>query len=94
MSDDPTLREPVRDQAAHDAAARVADYEHGWSADIEQEFAPKGLSEDTVRFISAKKNEPEWMLEWRLEAYRHWLTMTPPDCAKLQVPPIHSQEAY
>ena len=44
--------------------------------DIEQDFAPKGLSEDTVRFISAKKNEPEWMLDWRLKAYRHWLTMT------------------
>jgi Fe-S cluster assembly protein SufB len=49
----------IKDQAAHDAAARVADYEHGWSSEIEQEFAPKGLSEDTVRFISAKKNEAE-----------------------------------
>ena len=63
----------LKDQAARDAADRVADYEHGWSADIETDFAPKGLSEDTVRFISAKKNEPEWMLEWRLKAYRHWL---------------------
>jgi hypothetical protein len=69
-------------------------YEHGWSSDIEQEFAPKGLNEDTVRFISAKKNEPEWMLEWRLKAYRHWLTMTPPDWAKLNVPPIDYQDAY
>jgi Fe-S cluster assembly protein SufB len=50
--------------------------------------------EDTVRFISAKKNEPEWMLEWRLKAYRHWLTMTPPDWAKLNVPPIDYQDAY
>ncbi|MCI1272602.1 MAG: Fe-S cluster assembly protein SufB, partial [Sphingobium sp.] len=79
---------PVKDAAAHAAAARVADYEHGWSSDIEQEYGPKGLSEDTVRFISAKKNEPEWMLDWRLKAYRHWLTMTPPDWAKLNVPPI------
>ncbi len=84
----------VKDQAAREAAAKVADYEHGWSADIDQEFAPKGLNEDTVRFISAKKNEPEWMLEWRLKAYRHWLTMTPPDWAKLNVPPIDYQDAY
>ena len=85
---------PQRDQAAHDAAAKVADYEHGWSSDIETDFAPKGLSEDTVRFISAKKNEPEWMLEWRLRAYRHWLTMPTPEWAKLNIPPIDYQDAY
>ncbi|MEZ5655631.1 MAG: Fe-S cluster assembly protein SufB [Sphingobium sp.] len=84
----------IRDAEAHAAAARAADYEHGWSSDIEQEFAPKGLSEDTVRFISAKKQEPEWMLEWRLKAYRHWLTMESPDWAKLNVPPIDYQDAY
>jgi len=84
----------VRDQAARDAAARVADYEHGWVADIEQEYGPKGLSEDTIRFISAKKDEPEWMLEWRLKAYARWLEMPPPDWAKLNVPPIDYQEAY
>jgi Fe-S cluster assembly protein SufB len=84
----------LKDQAAHDAAARAADYEHGWSSEIEQEFAPKGLSEDTVRFISAKKNEPEWMLEWRLKAYAKWLEMAPPDWAKLNVPPIDYQDAY
>jgi Fe-S cluster assembly protein SufB len=85
---------PVQDQAARDAAARVAEYEHGWSSDIDTEFAPKGLSEDIVRFISGKKSEPEWMLEWRLKAYRQWLTMTPPDWAKLNVPPIDYQDAY
>jgi len=84
----------VRDQAARDAAGRVAEYEHGWSSDIEQEYGPKGLSEDTVRYISGKKNEPEWMLEWRLKAYRHWLTMPMPDWAKLNVPPIDYQNAY
>lgn len=84
----------IKDQAARDAAAKVAEYEHGWSSDIEQEYGPKGLSEDTVRYISAKKNEPEWMLEWRLKAYRHWLTMPTPDWAKLSVPPIDYQEAY
>ncbi|MCW2389953.1 Fe-S cluster assembly protein SufB [Sphingobium sp. B11D3B] len=76
------------------AAKKVSDYEWGFSSDIEQEFAPKGLSEDTVRFISAKKNEPEWMLEWRFKAYRHWLTMDSPDWAKLNVPPIDYQDAY
>ncbi len=85
---------PVKDQAARDAAARVAEYEHGWVADIEQEYGPKGLSEDTVRFISAKKDEPEWMLEWRLKAYRHWQTMPMPDWAKLNIPPIDYQDAY
>ena len=85
---------PPRDQAAYDAAAKVADYEHGWSSDIETDYAPKGLSEDTVRFISAKKNEPEWMLEWRLKAYRHWLTMPTPEWAKLNIPPIDYQDAY
>ncbi|NKJ42745.1 Fe-S cluster assembly protein SufB [Novosphingobium sp. SG720] len=94
LNDTPVKDEPVKDQAARDAAARVAEYEHGWSSDIEQEYGPKGLSEDTVRFISAKKDEPEWMLEWRLKAYRHWLTMPMPDWAKLQIPPIDYQEAY
>jgi Fe-S cluster assembly protein SufB len=76
------------------AADSVADYEHGWSSDIETDFAPKGLSEDTVRFISAKKNEPAWMLDWRLKAFRMWLTMTPPDWAKLDIAPIDYQDAY
>jgi Fe-S cluster assembly protein SufB len=84
----------LKDQAAREAAAKVAEYEHGWSSDIEQEYGPKGLSEETVRFISAKKDEPEWMLEWRLKAYRHWLTMPTPDWAKLNIPPIDYQDAY
>lgn len=88
------MSEQVKDKAARDAASRAADYEHGWSAEIEQEFAPKGLDEDTVRFISAKKEEPEWMLEWRLKAYRHWLTMKEPQWAKLSIPPIDYQDAY
>jgi Fe-S cluster assembly protein SufB len=69
-------------------------YAQGFVTDIEQEFAPKGLNEDTVRFISKKKNEPEWLLEWRLKAYRHWLTMPTPDWAKLNHPPIDYQAAY
>jgi len=95
MTEDPAIRDASqRDQAAHDAAARVADYEHGWSSDIEQEFGPKGLNEGTVRFISAKKEEPEWMLQWRLKAFRRWLEMISPDWAKLKVPPIDYQDSY
>jgi Fe-S cluster assembly protein SufB len=74
--------------------AIAKEYEWGFSSDIEQEFAPKGLSEDTVRFISAKKNEPEWMLEWRLKAYRAWLTMEEVDWAKLDIPAIDYQDSY
>src|SRR4029079_4058324 len=54
------------------------EYKYGFVTDIESEVIPKGLSEDTIRLISEKKNEPEWMLEFRLKAYRHWLTMTEP----------------
>jgi Fe-S cluster assembly protein SufB len=75
-------------------AAVAKTYEWGFSSDIEQEFAPKGLNEDTVRYISAKKNEPQWMLDWRLKAFALWKTMTPPDWAKLNVPPIDYQNAY
>ena len=67
-------------------------YAAGFVTDIDAEIAPKGLSEDVVRMISAKKNEPEWLTEWRLKAYRHWLTMTPPDWAKLQIAPIDYQD--
>ena len=84
----------LTDVAAREAAERAADYEHGWSAEIDTEFAPKGLTEDTVRFISAKKNEPEWMLDWRLKAFRLWQTMTEPDWAKLGYPAIDYQDAY
>jgi len=84
----------VRNEEALAAAEKLSTYEWGFTSDIEQEFAPKGLNEDTVRFISAKKGEPGWMLDWRLKAFRRWLTMTPPDWAKLNVPPIDYQDAY
>ena len=82
----------TRNAEAHAIADKA--YEWGFSSDIEQEFAPKGLSEDIVRFISAKKGEPAWMLDWRLKAYRHWLTMESPDWAKLNIPPIDYQDAF
>ncbi len=84
----------LKDRDAHEAAARAADYEHGWSSDIEQDFAPKGLNEDTVRFISAKKNEPQWMLDWRLKAFRMWQDMPEPNWAKLGFDKIDYQDAY
>jgi len=75
-------------------SALAEKYKYGFVTDIETESAPKGLSEDIVRFISAKKNEPEWLLEWRLKAYRYWLDMEAPDWAKLNIPPIDYQDAY
>ncbi|BAI98233.1 Fe-S cluster assembly protein SufB [Sphingobium sp. TA15] len=84
----------VRNLEAHEAAERASAYEHGWSSAIEQDFAPKGLNEDTVRFISAKKKEPEWLLEWRLKAFAMWQQMESPDWAKLNIPPIDYQDAY
>ncbi|WP_022699658.1 Fe-S cluster assembly protein SufB [Oceanicaulis alexandrii] len=69
-------------------------YKYGFTTEIEQERAPKGLSEDTVRFISAKKGEPDWLLEWRLEAFKRWTQMKEPDWAKVGYPPIDYQDAY
>ncbi len=66
-------------------------YSAGFITDIEMDSLPPGLDEDVVRFISKKKGEPEWMLEWRLSAYRHWLTMTPPEWAKLEIAEIDFQ---
>lgn len=67
-------------------------YKYGFTIDIEADQAPKGLTEDTVRFISAKKNEPEWMLNIRLRAFRHWLKMTEPNWAKIGYPAIDYQD--
>ena len=72
----------------------VDQYKYGFVTDIESEKAPKGLSEDTVRFISAKKNEPQWMLDWRLQAFKRWLTMREPTWARVNYPKIDYQNAY
>jgi Fe-S cluster assembly protein SufB len=66
-------------------------YEHGFVTDIETDVIPPGLDEDVIRLISSRKNEPEWVLEYRLKAYRHWLGMTPPDWASVDHPPIDYQ---
>jgi Fe-S cluster assembly protein SufB len=86
----PAVQETVEQVRSID----VDQYKYGFVTDIESEKAPKGLSEDTVRFISAKKNEPEWMLAWRLEAYKRWLTMREPTWARVDYPKIDYQNAY
>lgn len=68
------------------------EYKHGFVADIEEETVPKGLNEDIIRLISAKKEEPPWLLEWRLKAYRHWLTMKEPKWANVRYGPINYQD--
>src|SRR3990170_2947976 len=68
------------------------EYEHGWTIDIETDSAPKGLNEGIIRFISAKKNEPEWLLEWRLSAYKQWIKMKEPKWANVTYPPINYQD--
>lgn len=85
--------------AVQETVARVREidvdkYKYGFTTDIESIRAPKGLSEDVVRFISAKKKEPLWLLDWRLEAYRRWLTMTEPTWANVRYPKIDFQELY
>src|ERR1044072_8288023 len=72
----------------------VDQYKYGFVTDIESDKAPRGLSEDTVRFISAKKNEPAWMPKWRLDAYRRWLTMREPQWARVDYGPIDYQDLY
>src|SRR3984957_3788805 len=75
-------------------AALGEKYKYGFITDIEMERAPRGLTEDTVRLISAKKNEPEWMLEWRLGAYRRWREMKEPNWARVHYPKIDYENAY
>jgi Fe-S cluster assembly protein SufB len=70
----------------------TSEYKYGFVTDIEADSAPKGLSEDIVRFISAKKKEPEWLLEWRLKAYRQWLDMVEPKWSNVEYPPINYQD--
>ncbi|MFP4519924.1 MAG: Fe-S cluster assembly protein SufB [Oceanicaulis sp.] len=85
----PAVKETIEDVRQLEADK----YKYGFSTEIEQEYAPKGLSEETVRFISAKKNEPQWLLDWRLEAFERWKQMKEPNWAKIGYPPIDYQDA-
>ena len=82
----------VRDADARQAVEQS--YKYGFVTDIDAETAPKGLNEDIIRFISAKKDEPDWLLDWRLDAYRQWLEMREPDWAKVTHAPIDFQDSY
>ena len=74
--------------------ATSGDYQYGFATDIEMDYAPKGLNEDIIRFISAKKNEPEWMLEWRLKSYKIWQSKAEPKWAMVDYPPIDFNDIY
>jgi Fe-S cluster assembly protein SufB len=85
---------PVRETVQRVHEIDVDKYKYGFTTDIESVKAPKGLSEDIVRFISAKKQEPEWLLEWRLEAYRRWRTLEEPKWARVHYPKIDYEDLY
>ncbi|MFN3606044.1 MAG: Fe-S cluster assembly protein SufB [Cypionkella sp.] len=87
-------RDGVDQETIDTVTAMAGKYKHGWETDIDTEYAPKGLSEDIVRLISAKNEEPQWLLDWRLAAYRRWLGMTEPHWAMLNYTPIDYQDQY
>ncbi|GFI39395.1 MAG: Fe-S cluster assembly protein SufB [Muribaculaceae bacterium] len=82
-------RRQSSEKTIHDATN--SEYKYGFTSDIDTEIVPPGLNEDVVRFISEKKGEPEWLLDFRLKAYRYWKTLTPPEWAHLKIPPIDFQ---
>ena len=84
----------VQDTVDRVKAIDVSEYKYGFVTDIEADRAPKGLNEDIVRFISARKDEPAWLTEWRLEAYRRWQTMESPDWSRVKHPPIDYQDLH
>ena len=94
----PILNEPVRDGVDIETVNTVksvgAQYKYGFVTDIEMDFAPKGISESIVRLISKKNNEPSWMTDWRLKAYRRWIKLEEPDWAMINHPPIDYQDLY
>src|SRR5437763_13750132 len=81
----PTATETIEDLVK-------TEYKYGFVTDVETESAPPGLSEDTIRLISHKKKEPEWLLEWRLKSFRHWKTMAEPTWQFVKYPPINFQD--
>src|SRR5256886_13128540 len=75
-------------------ALATQEYKYGFYTDVEADLVPPGLNEDIIRLISAKKNEPAWLLDWRLKSYRHWLTMTEPKWANIKYGPIDYQAIH
>ncbi len=98
LFDTPVVETEVRDgvdrETIETVQAMSGAYKHGWSTDIEMDYAPKGLSEEIVRLISAKNAEPEWMLDWRLAAYRRWVKLDEPTWAMINYPTIDYQDQF
>lgn len=92
--DIPQVKEGVDKETVDAVRSLSGKYKYGWETDIEMDYAPKGLSEDIVRLISEKNDEPRWMTDWRLEAYRRWLKMDEPEWAMVDYPKIDYQEQY
>ena len=92
--DDVQVKDGVDAETVEAVKALSGTYKYGWNTEIEIEYAPKGLSEDIVRLISSKNDEPEWMLDWRLAAYRRWLELKEPDWAMVDYPTIDFQDQY
>jgi Fe-S cluster assembly protein SufB len=88
------VRDGVDRETIETVNAMSGTYKHGWSTEVEMDYAPKGVSEDIVRLISEKNGEPQWMLDWRLAAYARWLQMEEPDWAMLNYPSIDYQDQY
>ncbi|WP_339107170.1 Fe-S cluster assembly protein SufB [Thioclava sp. GXIMD4216] len=93
MADELQIREGV-DRETVETVQNMGSYKYGWNTEIEMEYAPKGVNEDIVRLISEKNEEPEWMTEWRLQAFARWKEMEEPDWALLNVPEIDFQDQY
>ena len=92
--DDIQVKDGVDAETVEAVKALSGTYKYGWNTEIEMEYAPKGLSEDIVRLISSKNDEPEWMLDWRLAAYRRWLELKEPEWAMVDYPTIDFQDQY
>ena len=92
--DDVQVKDGVDAETVEAVKALSGTYKYGWNTEIEMDYAPKGLSEDIVRLISSKNDEPEWMLDWRLAAYRRWLELKEPDWAMVDYPTIDFQDQY
>ena len=93
LDKDSDVRDGV-DRETVETVKSMGAYKYGWETEIEMEYAPKGVSEDIVRLISARNNEPEWMTDWRLQAFRRWQQMEEPHWAMLQIPAIDYQDQY
>ncbi len=87
-------KEEIEAETIDSVKSVISTYEHGFETKIETEFFPKGISEEIVKLISRKNDEPGWMLDWRLKAYKRWTKLKEPDWAKLNLPPIDYQDLY